>query len=502
MKYILSFCLLVLFQNQQISAQQTYTTLSAQQTYATLSAQQTYATLSGHMAFLKDSDLVTIICDLYGQPGFAGYQSRYTCRVVDHYFQFKLPVGDTPLRFTLLFREKNNQHNNINNYLHFRLADYYLEKGDHIVLYEKDGQETITGTGADKFNIIKELQQIEAQQLQGIHWGLPQDTKLYFEKQDSIALQKLDYLHSRKTSLGQDMYNLLKADALSSFYNKGNFLYVMPDSVKQLALNDLKTYRCLVDSGIINGKTLEQTTIIEYSGLYTNALITKYIFDSCYTTGRPLLVSNCYDYLVRRYKGVLKERVVTNLLYQYKDKQQDISYYIRETLMNAGNKDFKTILQKLASNRIRGAIAYNFSLEDIRGKVVTLSSCKGKVVVLDFWYTGCGNCIKLAPYLARVEQYFKGYPVVFCSICIDTDKNKWIESVNSGRYTSPQINNLYTDGKGLTHPVCTYYNIDAYPTLIIIDKQGRLLNNPVDPRMDDGKNLISIIKEEISHTSE
>ena len=43
-----------------------------------------------------------------------------------------------------------------------------------------------------------------------------------------------------------------------------------------------------------------------------------------------------------------------------------------------------------------------FSLEDQQGKTVKLADFKGKVIVLDFWYRGCGWCIMAMPQIKEV----------------------------------------------------------------------------------------------------
>ena len=44
--------------------------------------------------------------------------------------------------------------------------------------------------------------------------------------------------------------------------------------------------------------------------------------------------------------------------------------------------------------KISGKYAYNFNLPDTLSKRVQLSEFKGKVVFIDFWYTGCTNCVE------------------------------------------------------------------------------------------------------------
>ena len=60
-------------------------------------------------------------------------------------------------------------------------------------------------------------------------------------------------------------------------------------------------------------------------------------------------------------------------------------------------------------------------------------------------------------------------------------------------YTSEHSINLYTEGKADLHPMISHYLIKAYPTIILVDKNGKLCEHPINPRLDDGANLVSLI---------
>lgn len=122
--------------------------------------------------------------------------------------------------------------------------------------------------------------------------------------------------------------------------------------------------------------------------------------------------------------------------------------------------------------------AYDFKLKDSNGKTVKLSDFKGKVVVLDFWFTGCINCMNFyRSSLSNAERhYWHNSDVIFISVCIDKDKSTWLTSLKKGLYTSDASVNLYTGGLGDRHPVIKSYQITTYPQPIIINKTGGILS--------------------------
>jgi hypothetical protein len=114
--------------------------------------------------------------------------------------------------------------------------------------------------------------------------------------------------------------------------------------------------------------------------------------------------------------------------------------------------------------------------------MVNLSDFKGKVVVMDFWFTGCINCMNFyRTSLSGAEQQFAHRPdVVFISICIDKEKSTWLRSLEKGRYASKKSVNLYTEGLGDQHPVIKRYKVIAYPQPVVINKQGKIVSNAGD----------------------
>ncbi len=74
--------------------------------------------------------------------------------------------------------------------------------------------------------------------------------------------------------------------------------------------------------------------------------------------------------------------------------------------------------------------AYNFELKDENGNTVKLSDYKGNVVFLIFWSTHCPTCKKEMPKISKeLVPKFKGKPVKFFAIVINTDDLKEIQKV-------------------------------------------------------------------------
>lgn len=115
-----------------------------------------------------------------------------------------------------------------------------------------------------------------------------------------------------------------------------------------------------------------------------------------------------------------------------------------------------------------GVQAPDFRLKNLEGEYMTLDSFKGKYLLLDFWGTWCGWCIKGIPGLKKYYEKYKDR-IEFASIdCKDTEE-EWREGV--AEHELPWTNLFNGDGQ----EVILAYGIQAYPTMIIIDPEGKVV---------------------------
>ena len=128
--------------------------------------------------------------------------------------------------------------------------------------------------------------------------------------------------------------------------------------------------------------------------------------------------------------------------------------------------------QESARKQAAGVEAPDFTLNDINGKPLALSSLRGKYVILDFWGSWCGWCIKGFP---EMKEYYKKYAGKFEILgvdCNDTEQ-KWKDAVKKNELPWLHVYNP-RDSKVLGN-----YGVQGFPTKIIVGPDGKIVKSIV-----------------------
>ena len=127
----------------------------------------------------------------------------------------------------------------------------------------------------------------------------------------------------------------------------------------------------------------------------------------------------------------------------------------------------------LAKTRIvPGEPAPDLTLKRPDGTDFRLSSLRGKYVVLDFWGSWCGWCIKGFPEMKRLYAIYKNRLEIVGIDCRDTPE-KWLAAI--GEHQLPWVNVRNPEDTPSAEDVSVRYAVESYPTKVLVDPEGRIV---------------------------
>jgi thiol-disulfide isomerase/thioredoxin len=131
------------------------------------------------------------------------------------------------------------------------------------------------------------------------------------------------------------------------------------------------------------------------------------------------------------------------------ENHAEYAKYARES-----SDKFKDVLNKPAAS---------WETTDIEGKPAKLADYRGKVVVMDFWYRGCGWCMYAMPQVKQLAADYKDKPVIVLGMNTDREEKDAKFVIDTMGLKYPTIK-----AEGIPEK----YGVQGFPTLIIIDQDG------------------------------
>ncbi len=279
------------------------------------------------------------------------------------------------------------------------------------------------------------------------------DTLIQIAKQKELDLNKLN--------LSPEFKDLeiarIKADLIRSF-TQSRFYYQLKHKIK--TRDSLK----MVEDDY-------QKTVLPYVNKYSTDFVNPAYLDL-------VVYRDDLDHVLENFKGNTKDLLklidfndAENLyrkIVRLKDKNKIRSYLPQIDSI----KDFhyRAALKKTYNDLLgfgKGDMAEDFVATDMQGKQVSLSSLKGKVIMIDFWATWCGPCLAEMKYVDQLKEKYKNDPnFVLLSLSIDEDAVAWKANVKKRQADGLQL--VLSANKMLP------YAIKGIPRTVFIDKNFKV----------------------------
>jgi peroxiredoxin len=134
-----------------------------------------------------------------------------------------------------------------------------------------------------------------------------------------------------------------------------------------------------------------------------------------------------------------------------------------------------------------GKPAPALSLSDINGKPVSLSSLRGKVVLLSFWALWSDASLQETKYLHDIYKKFEPKGFEIYQVSLDRTRNSWLQAIDSLKPSWIQVSDLaYWDSQAVKA-----YRIERLPANFLIDRKGIIIGkNLMHEELEEKLNLI------------
>lgn len=131
----------------------------------------------------------------------------------------------------------------------------------------------------------------------------------------------------------------------------------------------------------------------------------------------------------------------------------------------------------------------DFVQADTSGKAFSLSSLRGKYVLVDFWASWCGPCRQENPNVVNAYHKYKDKNFTVLGVSLDKAKQPWLDAIKADNLTWPHVSDL----KGWQNAVAQQFQISSIPQNFLIDPNGIVIGKNLRGAALESK-LASLIK--------
>jgi thiol-disulfide isomerase/thioredoxin len=133
-------------------------------------------------------------------------------------------------------------------------------------------------------------------------------------------------------------------------------------------------------------------------------------------------------------------------------------------------------------------MSVDFTLKNLAGEDISLSSYRGKVIFLNFWATWCGPCRAEMPSMQKMYEALKGEDFEIIAVNLQENEDVVKQFIEESGYTYPIL--LDTTGR-----IGGTYGARSIPTTYIIDKNGFVLGGLIGSREWDDEETIDVFRQ-------
>jgi len=253
-----------------------------------------------------------------------------------------------------------------------------------------------------------------------------------------------------------DFYDVKGSEASSqlrdliNFFGKKNF--EMEQSMAQL--DSLKGAHA--SDSVVLAATNKKNSAIQELNTYLRQFIN--------TNNNPTLCALALGWSSRSFSREEFEAALGNLVKKFPDN----------ATLKGLKQDYEQQLAQMDQKKDStwvGRQAPELTLPDTEGRSISLSSFKGKYLLVDFWASWCGPCRAENPNVVQAYSQFKNKNFAILGVSLDKEKDAWLEAIKSDKLTWTHVSDL----KFWQSKAVEVFQFNGIPFNILIDPQGKII---------------------------
>ncbi|TCC87851.1 TlpA family protein disulfide reductase [Pedobacter hiemivivus] len=401
---------------------------------------------------------------------------------------------------------------------------YYAEPGDNLnIVYKKDTTTAIgpiprmtlsfSGIGSAKYRVVESLEKVNLELKKELSADLRGEfgktNKSFVAKAESVNYAKSSefsrYLESitrniqisqqrRKDTLSKyqshltpKVFDFFKYELASPGYEP-----IFASTINYLFKVSKSNYfhKILTDFYFANkdySVPEVNDSLFQYAASYKTSKLAEIMFEGTFKSqGKGLLFRDQYETIKKIKNSDLRQNLLAHYIYQPWFQQNVTDKETQDSCIRDAIKYIQSpILQAPVKEQLvffKGAAVPDFSFTDVNGNKTTLADLKGKVWMIDFYFYGCKGCISFAErFKKEVYPQFSNNPdFKVLSVSVDAKREHWIAALNTNSYNEKEYLNLSAGSMAWRHPFLQHYNRTSFPFVLLVDRNGKLLE-----RMED-----------------